>query len=156
MALTNGLSQRDGAFWVGSPRSYIQPHNKAGISVSATPNDYALPVNTVDDMHHQPAKRYAPPMGPQRQGPDPEQLRVFHFTGVDAGIPTFFPVGNRSAVTVHSKDGGKPEGLRMLVLSPMKYNRAVLSRHTGKDVRLLPGRSGRPSRRYVPGIPVGS
>jgi hypothetical protein len=146
--------QRETAVYVGSPGRYIDQAAN-GPAMASTPNNYSVVRGAPNDMWNQPAKRFYPPMGPNHTSPNADEMERFQFTGPDGSLPTFFPVGNRAAVTVHDTSGGKREGLRMLIISPARYNAAVLTRHTIKDTRLLPGRSGRPSRRYVPGVPVG-
>lgn len=149
------LNQRDTAVFIGSPQSYIsQARTQLGpANGGQTPNDYSLRKGIADDMYHQPAYRISGPGGEQHSSPDPVQMQAFQFAPRLGGLPTFFPIGVRAAVTVHDEAGGKREGLRMLLISPARYNAQALRRHTGKDVR---ERRANPSRRYVPGIPVGA
>lgn len=143
-----------GAFYIGSPRRYIQqPGETPGFGPAVNP--YSLPTGVPDDMAHMPAAIFARPMFQQHTPPDCDQMNAFMYAPNPA-LPVFLRPGNRAAMTVHTATGGQPEGLRMLVISPGRYNAAALTRHTARDTRLLPGRSGRPSRRYVPGIPIGS
>lgn len=160
---TQLLLNRDGSLWVGTPTAaqrYVQGGSDqlgwgtGGMGGNA-PNPYSLKHGVQNNMENQPARIYSPPMGKHRIYPDMGSLQDLYFTGLDGGIPSLTSVGNRAPMTVHTQNGGQPQGLRMVIVSPMKYSQQYSVRRTAKDIRLQPG-TVRPSRRFVSGIPVGS
>src|SRR5262245_41022726 len=154
------LCDRDGSVWIGTPlaasryqqgTSNTVDRQRLGGTGPGVPNPYSVKRGQSNDMEHMPARVFAPPMGPQHTFPDMDALNRLWFTGIDGGLPNFFPRGNRAAVSVHTPDGGQPQGLRMIIVSPMKFNQQWSTRRTGKDVRKQPG-TVRPMRRFVPGV----
>ena len=71
------------------------------------------------------------------------------------GLPTFFPVGNRAANSASDPWSGKPNGLRMLVVAPTRYNAIWRTRRTPTDAR-LPNTNPQLTRTGTPSAPAGS
>lgn len=152
-------AQPDGRLWIGAPNDLMHPRTtqdgpNPGAGVMG--NHYSTIANQRNTMWNQPAFGVYPPMGPGYTPPSTEQADLMNgFPGSRAGLPTFFPVGNRAAVTVHAAQGGQPEGIRMLLVPPDRFNALANTRRGPHDVRNI-ARRGTPSRRRVFGIPVGS
>jgi hypothetical protein len=147
---------------VPSPRNY-RPGVSAQIEASIDPGvgvqTYSLPPNAklASSMNFQPAFALSAPMQNESALPDTRWLESLMFGKMlpnfgGGGLPTFFPVGNRSANSQDDPWSGKPNGLRMLVVPPTRYNAVWRTKRTRKDVRAtlsqpLPSRSGTP---YAP------
>lgn len=152
----------DGRLFVGSPHELAWPRTSVdGPNPGAGTMGNALstrPGSRDETMWCQPAFLVASGMPAQHAQPDiPREL----YERSGSAIPTFFPVGNRAAETVHAAQGHH-EMPYYLVVPPDRFspaNYAGGARRGPHDVRnIARNASGSTagSRRRIPGIPVGS
>lgn len=152
---TPAINPPDNGFYaegtsVGNPGAYRFTGDGFGYGGNAG-MPYSVPRDHPDTMWQQPAFAIFPPNGNAVHTP-PDCDEMARFNTVGSSLPTWFRPANRAAASGTGLSG-KPEGLRMMIVPPDRFNTAARAVRTAKDVR---GSFNRPSRARTPTPPVGA
>lgn len=128
MAQPFTIGAPDMTVYVGMPTPMRQEESTIDVPTwSSGPRQmFSVPAGHPDTMLDQPAFAIFAPVSNSRSLPgyDCEAMNEFQYGGQRNGFPTFFPIGNRAAISNMGDQGGRIESNKLLLTPPTRYNEA--------------------------------